>query len=329
MAKPTKAGEVARQYCVRHPDVCTRTLANMLYRDHPSLFKSWETARSRVRYYRKENGRESRETIGEELVVPTDKQCRLTIPESDAEPIEPYHFTVVGRGLICGDIHLPYHDKAALESTLEYALSHEYTDWIILNGDILDAYQVSKFVRDPRKRSFKAELEMLQSFLRQLKTAWPVVIYKCGNHEQRYWNYMLVKAPELVGIDALEFEELAGLREIGVEYVAPHQVIYAGELTILHGHEYGRSMFSPVNPARGAFLRAHACTVSGHLHRGSHHPEPDVRRRLTSCWSHGCLCDLTPEYAPLNKWNQSFILMDWDGDWFEINPKSFLKGRVV
>lgn len=323
------AGSLAREYCQKFPDTGTRTLANMLYRDHPETFTSWENCRSAVRYYRGEKGDFARDSRAADSTVSTSKESRLQLPDSDAAPVLPLPFTTPGKGVICGDIHLPYHDKRALEATLEHAIAKGYTDWMILNGDIIDSYQLSRWVRDPKARDWPGELEIAKSFLSEVRSVWKRVIYKLGNHERRWWDYMRIKAPELVGLTALEFDELTDLKRLDIDYVAPNRVIHAGELTILHGHEYGGSLFSPVNPARGAFIRGHACMVTGHLHRGSHHPEPDVRGRVMSCWSHGCLCDLHPEYAPLNKWDHSFLMMDWDGDWFEIQLKKVISGKVT
>jgi predicted phosphodiesterase len=213
---------------------------------------------------------------------------------------------------------------------LKHIADKGHTDFLILNGDILDVYMLSRWNKDPRARDFAGELDMVQEFLRMACKIWKRVVWKMGNHERRWWDYMQRKAPELIGIEALAWDKLIQAEEIGFDVVGWNQVIYAGELTILHGHEYGGTMFSPVNPARGAFIRAHSCTVSGHLHRGSHHPEPDIRGRLTSCWSHGCLCDLHPEYAPLTKWDHSFLLMDFDGkEWFELQLKKIIKGKIA
>lgn len=317
--------QVAKDYCHQYKDVATRTLANMLYRDYPELWKSWESCRSSIRRCRGEFGKRDRYQKTEEC----EKESRLVIPDSDAVPYDPYIFSVPGKGLILGDIHLPYHDKKALTAALEYGIAQGYTDWMILNGDILDCYALSKFVRDPRLRNFPGELEMLKDFLQEVRSIWKCVVYKLGNHERRWWDYMRVKAPELLGLTQLEFQELADLRTLQVEYVAPERIIHASELNILHGHEYGKSLFSPVNPARGAFIRGHACMVVGHLHRGSHHPDVDIRDRVISCWSHGCLCDRHPEYAPLNHWDHSFLAMDWDGDWFEMNVRKIINGKVT
>ena len=100
---------------------------------------------------------------------------------------------------------------------------------------------------------------------------------------------MATKAPEALGVPGLSFPEVAGLDQLGIQYVHPQQVIHCGKLNILHGHEFARGIASPVNPARGAFLKTHANSVVGHLHRGSNHTHPNVRGKVVSTWSHGCM----------------------------------------
>lgn len=325
--KRNVSGAVASEYCTKHKSVSTRTLANMMYRDNPTLFKSWESARSAIRYCRGEIGKYNRTKATS--IDETTKKDRIEIPESHAKPILPYELKARGNGIVISDVHIPYHDKRALEIALEYADKINHNAFCIINGDFVDCYQLSKFVKDPRERSFAEEIEDTQTILRCLKQQFKTVIYKLGNHERRYSNYLRVKAPELLGIEDMEWERIFKLEEIGIEFVDHVQVIHAGPLTILHGHEHGSSVFSPVNPARGMFLRSHACTLSAHLHRTSQHNEPDIRRQLTTCWSTGCLCDLRPEYAPLNKWDHGLAELRFDGEWFEIDTKRIVKGKVV
>ena len=84
-----------------------------------------------------------------------------------------------------------------------------------------------------------------------------------------------------------------------------------------------------MNAARGLFLRAKACAIGAHSHSTSQHDEPNVRGESLAAWSVGCLCDLHPEYAPLNKWNHGFALLEYRGgdDW-EVENKRIVNGRV-
>jgi predicted phosphodiesterase len=320
--KPTIVGTVARQYCERHKTASTRALARMLVRDEPKLFANFNAACMAVRYIRgsiKPNGRGAPK--------PT-KREPLTLPPSFAKSVTPITLQVRGKGLVISDVHLPYHDEAALQAAVDYAVAKGHTDFAILNGDILDCYQLSQWVRDPRKRRFEREIQAAVQFLRYMADKFGKVVYKFGNHETRYDRYMMQHAPELMGIKAVRLHRLLGLEKLGIEYVPANRVMHAGALTILHGHEYGQGISNPVNPARGMFLKANACTISGHLHQTSHHNNANIRGVLTSCWSTGCLADLHPEFAALNRWDHGFALMEFDGKNFTVQTKRIIEGQV-
>lgn len=48
------------------------------------------------------------------------------------------------------------------------------------------------------------------------------------------------------------------------------------------------------------------------------------------CWSTGCLCDLRPEYARINKWNHGFaaVTVHDDGSFDVSNQRVTADGRV-
>jgi hypothetical protein len=75
------------------------------------------------------------------------------------------------------------------------------------------------------------------------------------------------------------------LAEHGIELVEDQRPIMCGELPVLHGHEKGKGISSPVNQARGAFLRLLHTVLEGHGHRTSGHAESDMWHRETFCWS--------------------------------------------
>ena len=83
-----------------------------------------------------------------------------------------------------------------------------------------------------------------------------------------------------------------------------------GKLAVFHGHELPSGLTNPVNMARGAFLRMVDSVLVGHGHRSSNHTEPDWQKREITTWSQGCLCDMNPEYARINKWNHGFATIE-------------------
>lgn len=91
--------------------------------------------------------------------------------------------------------------------------------------------------------------------------------------------------------------------EFRINEIGSRQIAQYGKLFIVHGHELGRSIWSPVNAARGLYLRGKTTALAGHWHQTSEHNEKSMNMEIDVCWSVGCLCDLHPEYAPINKWN--------------------------
>ena len=114
-------------------------------------------------------------------------------PESFEEKFEHYHLPKhLKNVLILSDVHLPYHHIPALNEAIEYGLQKKI-DSILLNGDILDCYMLSKFQPDPRQRNFGQEIICFQEFIRLLQSVFPKaeIFYKLGNHEERYERIMI------------------------------------------------------------------------------------------------------------------------------------------
>jgi len=231
----------------------------------------------------------------------------FTLPESDYVKIEPFILpTGQNNILFLSDIHLPYQDNKALELAIEYGLDQK-VNAIYLNGDTLDCYQASRFIKDRRMRDLGGELELCRGFLKMLQDTFKCPIYyKIGNHEERWENYLKLNAPEMFGIPDFELSTLLRFREFGVNEIKSKQIAYAGKLALLHGHEFGYSVYSPVNAARGLYTRAKESSIIGHHHQTSEHSEKSLSGDVVTTWSSGCLCGLSPEYMPFNKWNHGF-----------------------
>ena len=99
-------------------------------------------------------------------------------------------------------------------------------------------------------------------------------------------------------------------------------------LNIIHGHEFSGGFFSPVNIARGLFLKANATAIQGHNHQTSENSITTINGDLITTWSTGCLCELHPAYMPFNKWNWGFAYIEQNKDTFEVLNKKIRKGKV-
>ena len=106
------------------------------------------------------------------------------------------------RCLVLSDIHIPYHDHAALGVALAYARDYRPTH-IILNGDILDAHEVSSHPKDRHNVvTFQDEVNETRQFLRVLRQQHKKaqIYYTMGNHENRIERYLTQHAPELSSV---------------------------------------------------------------------------------------------------------------------------------
>ena len=309
--------EYISQALSRDPGIPTLTLAKRLFEKHGELFQSVEAARSAIRYHRGENGKEQRH-----LRKFDNEKRKINIPNSDVAPerTEAITLSLKGYGTIISDVHIPYHSKEAIAVALEHADKNDAMDWLFINGDFIDFYGVSKFSRNPKARRVKDELIMARDFLIELAKYYPRIIFKLGNHERRFISYLYTTAPEIADLPCLSLEELFALDEGKIEFIGAQQIAHCGDyLTIMHGHEFPQGIASPVNPARGAFLKAKNNCIVGHQHKVSEHVETDIRRTVISTFSLGCLCDLSPPYAPVNSYVHGFATMHMDGNDFEVN----------
>jgi predicted phosphodiesterase len=213
--------------------------------------------------------------------------------------------------LILCDVHIPYQDNEALTVAINEGV-RQGCDAVILNGDALDCHMISDFVKDPRKRKFKDELYAMRQFVDTLRQQFPTahIYYKEGNHEERYWRYMRVKAPELFDIDAFDFASLCHLDKHNITWIDGKSKLNIGKLSIFHGHEFGKQFLPSVNVARGLFMKTKVSALCGHHHQTAEHNERDANGKFITCWGVGCLSELSPDYNPYSKYNHGFAIVE-------------------
>ena len=321
-----KKADIARQYRDKYGmEMPTLKLARIMYNENNILFKNVEDARTFLRYI------EGKCVKGNPITHPCPERPRnpYKLPDSDERQYVPFKLTGHKRVAVLSDIHIPYHSIAALTAALTFC-KKEKPDALLLNGDTLDCFQLSKFVKDPRKRHFAEELRIFKETMEVFeKTLKCKIYFKYGNHSERYEHFLFTKAKELVGVEEFELENIIKARSRGIEIIKDKRIIQAAGLNIIHGHEFSTGFFSPVNVARGLFLRGKTSALQAHSHQTSEHTESDMNGKVTTTWSTGCLCELHPEYAPLNKWNHGFCVIDIDGDSFDVRNKRIYKGEVL
>jgi predicted phosphodiesterase len=233
----------------------------------------------------------------------------LSLPPSMAEAWTPHVMQVVGPVGIISDVHVPYHSEVAVAAAVAF-LKQQSLAGLLLNGDIADFYAISRYTKDPTQRDFKGELEAVRDFIAYLRQEFPdiPIVYKSGNHETRWRDWLWQHAAEISDDPRMSLGAWLNLDKHGVLLVEDQRPVMLGKLPVLHGHELPRGMAAPVNVARGAWMRTLSTCLVGHSHRTSNHAESDMWHHETACWSTGCLCDLRPEYAIINRWNHGFAV---------------------
>lgn len=198
--------------------------------------------------------------------------------------------------LVGSDFHGQFVDPLALRVFLDVAKDTQ-PDTIVLNGDITDFPQVSRFSHMPGAGSLSLQDEIdwtRENILRRVREAAPnaAILYVIGNHEHRLIRYLADTAPELASLRCLRWDTLFGIDDYGIEmvfggnFMAPrqrdrnentrrrtHAVLY-DSLVVTHGR-------SIADNAMAAELNRWGMSgTSGHTHR------PGIQTRPTHANPH-------------------------------------------
>lgn len=325
----TSKSLVAISLIEKKPNLTPTQYAKILHAKYPSEFSCIENARSVVRGILGKSGEKRR------LKEHKDVRERLGIfakemPKGETEKVEPYHLPKsCTRVLILSDIHIPYHDDAALVAALEFGIEKD-VNCIYLNGDTMDMYQLSRHEKNPANRSFSYELDCTRTFLKSLRKMFPNahIVYKIGNHDERYQKF-INQNPQLLGVDVFQLDSLLNFTELRIQEVKSKQWAYAGKLPILHGHELPTKS-GGVNPARTVQLKLNKQAIVGHFHRETRSNGKQFDDKPYTTYSSGCLCDLNPAYMPINDWNHGFTYVEVDPktENYYVQQKTIVDGKI-
>jgi predicted phosphodiesterase len=335
--KKITARDLARKEIERTPTLSKTQIAKNLVEKYPLYFRNFESARTQVRTLTGTSGTKLRADKTSTTHVTIYKGFVPSMVDGDIDPYVPHIIKSINVGIIA-DVHLPYQSNKAIMSALTH-LKEKEVDTLLLNGDIIDFYKCSRWLQNPTKKSLKDEINMLCAFIKDIKDYMPKVniIYKLGNHEERWEHFIQRQAPQIWGITMFEFDNLLKViyreifnEELNIVFVKNKRIIKIGQLSVIHGHEFGESTFSPVNPARGYFLKAKTNVLGAHNHQESSHKESDMNGQSFGAWSIGFLCNLNPDYRPINKWNHGFARVEvTKGGKFRVFNHAVIDGEVL
>lgn len=246
---------------------------------------------------------------GIEIKEPSVVPDWLNTFEDGREEVKPV-LRLQGKTAVLSDIHLGIHDKAALIAAIQYAKSDRVEN-IVLNGDILDAAQISGHPKYSDTPKFLNELELTKQFLQGLRSEFKEqnIYFKLGNHEDRLQRYLMAKADAVA--ELVDYPRLLNLDDLNIRYVESTQFMRIENTFIVHGHEMKVS--GGVNPARALILKAAANVVMGHVHRTSFASIKSLDGKFYKAYTTGCLCKLRQNYMPHSNSNHGFAIVHENG----------------
>lgn len=307
------------------PGVGKRTVAKELAERYPELFKDTESARTFIRTMTSSSGKNShkyslvRNIMGEYEM------------EDTGVPAEPF---VVPKGYhrigIISDIHSLYCDSQALEVAINYLVQKD-VNALLINGDLIDFYQLSHFQPQRSRMHFQEEREWVIRFLKEMQLLFDNVYFKQGNHEKRYQTYMNNNAPVIFELPEFRtINYLFGYDNSTITFIPDSQRVKIGKLNVFHGHEFGKGGGAIVNIGRRAFMRGLQNVAVGHHHKTDSYSFKNFDNQISMGWAIGCLCQMNQAYAPVNQWNHGFATVELEDDKgnFVFNNKMIIDGKI-
>jgi predicted phosphodiesterase len=248
---------------------------------------------------------------------------------------------------ILSDTQMPFEDPAALDQALE-VVARIKADTVVLNGDIVDCYAESVFLKDWKLAAVATpEGHRRARRLMECLEHIPNKIWLGGNHEERWkkelWREIakgekagaiasnLVAAMNAKGAkDGIDLNDPVGsfariydMAAHGFVYYPWHHRLYFAEnnLVVTHG-EFVRKDSGAT--ARATFEWLGRSVIVGHTHRlGSYLVSKDGREH--GGWEGGCLCGLEPEYCTTPNWQQGLTIVKINGPEFHVVPVPIIR----
>lgn len=192
-------------------------------------------------------------------------------------------------------------------------------DKLIIAGDLVDFYSLSKFDKNPsRAEDLQYEIDTAYGVMSKLRRSVPCaeVVLVDGNHEARLRKFLNSNSKALRNLRFFKIENLLSLDDLKIKY---HKGNYqlSSNFIIRHGVKYGKY------PARGELdTTGDVNGISGHAHKTDYACKASYNN--TYQWfSIGHLADKTKidaacEYSQFLQWSCSFALIMTHKEFFNV-----------
>lgn len=236
---------------------------------------------------------------------------------------------MIEKCVVANDFHIPYEDKKVVRLWFEF-LTDFQPDTVVINGDLIDCWELSKFDKDPRRGiKFKEEIEKGEAFFAKLREILPKahLVYVYGNHEFRLQRYIIKNAAALIYFNEISIEDFMHLKEYDVEVVnsgLKESYYKYGDLYISH--------FNKVSKHAGYTAKAlvddkGVNVMQAHTHRFGLSVRRHLDNKYLGGWENGCMCDLSPNYVLSPNWchGWSVVYRHKEGEWFRVEQCLVIK----
>ena len=179
----TLSGKIVKSYLEKFPNVQNLTLAKKIYRENKEAFTSVDTVRSAIRLYRGKMGKKNKDRTKDKSFMNQKPKLPKPITEHKSTYILPVKNNNI---LLISDLHIPYHDNEAIQVAVKYG-KKEKVNTVLINGDLIDFYGLSRFDKDPRVRNAAYEIAETKQFLAWLRSQFPKadIFWYLGNEPRR------------------------------------------------------------------------------------------------------------------------------------------------
>lgn len=199
---------------------------------------------------------------------------------------------IIKAEIVISDFHIPYHNSRIINCSLEIAdyLKHQNRlKSYIINGDLLDCYAISKFVKNPQRvLEFQKEINLGKEVLKTISDVVGVATkkyYTEGNHEYRIQTDKKINA-HLYSLEMYSIPNLLSLDDLGFEWVPFGKKIKRKNYVIYHG-DIARKHSSYT--AKAELENNGMSGITGHTHRGGIFYKTDMKG-ITKHMEGFCAC---------------------------------------
>lgn len=215
---------------------------------------------------------------------------------------------------IISDIHVPFqHDEDLNRALLE--IKNEKPDAIVIAGDLVDFWELSKFDKVPNfGKLVKEEIALAKDILTEIRRDNPQAkIYLIeGNHEFRIKAYAIRNAPALYDEyflrDALELSKLK-ITWVGTKHGSARWTDTYIDIEGMHIGHFDRVNQGSGQTARQLMMKKGGSFVQGHVHRAAIVYFRDIDGNITFGVENPCLCK-DAFYGSANDWQRGYSIIE-------------------